>query len=125
PAQPASGRPREIAHAAGGEAPGPRAGDFARRVRDGLLTRNHRHDLPGTRERFGETGALRLGPDLRGIGQRAGRRDKKSGGDGETHVVVAVLKVELTRAEEGQGIPAVYVVVHRHARIPLPELVEA
>src|SRR5438046_10663460 len=52
---------------------------------------------------------LRCVHDL-GILHGAGAAHDEAGGDRERDVVIAVLEVELARADVGQGIPAVHVV---------------
>jgi len=59
------------------------------------------------------------------VGERACRRDLESRGDRETDVEIAEFEIELARAQEGQCVSAVHVVVHRQARVPLAELVKA
>src|SRR3989449_5805933 len=53
------------------------------------------------------------------------RGDHEPGGEGERHVEVTILEVELAGADIGQRIPPVHVVVHDQARVPLADLVQA
>ena len=62
--------------------------------------------------------------DLGRIAQHASRADDVVRRYGQRYVETAVLEVELSSADVGLVVPAAHVVVDRHARIPLSELVE-
>ena len=125
PAQARSRGPGEIADAARGEAPRSCARDRTRGARDGFLPRDDLHDLSRRRKCARQPSALLRRANRRRVGERACRRDLESGGDRETDVEIAEFEIELARAQEGQCVPAMHVVVHGHARVPLAELVEA
>ena len=80
---------------------------------DGVGTRGARESL-----------ALRGGEHLGRILQHAAAGDGVAGRRGDGVVEVAVLEIELALAEVRIGVPAADVVVDRHARIPLRDLVE-
>jgi hypothetical protein len=67
---------------------------------------------------------LGSGQHLRRIAQFAGRGNDVRGGYRERDVELPVLEIELAGAYVRFVIPAVDVVVHRHARIPLRDLVK-
>ncbi len=91
-------------------------------VRGHLLRRADQHrGVAAARPR--QPVALRRAQHLARITQRAGTRDDEVRRHDHGVVDVAVLEVEL-RAEIRLGVPAAQVVVYRHAREPLRDLVD-
>ena len=123
PPQVRTGSPRKVADLARSESPRSCARHSVRAIGDRLRPRDDRHDFTRA-QRARQPGALLRRANGGGIGQRTRRRHHKPGRHGQTHIEVAILEVELSRAEKGERIPAVYVVVDGHARIPLAQLVE-
>src|SRR5204863_7720897 len=117
------GAPGEVTHVPGGEVPGLHPGAWCG-VRGGFGASD---DCDGAVGGQGPRDARTLFRRVHRfrILHRAGAAHDEPRGNGEGHVVVAVLEVELAGADVGQGIPAVHVVVHDQPRVPLAQLVQA
>src|SRR6266536_3504098 len=68
--------------------------------------------------------ALGRGEHLGRIEERAGGGDDVAARHGDRDVEIAVLEIELALPQVLLGVPAAYVVVDRHPRIPLGDLVQ-
>ena len=115
--------PRDVADVAGGEVPGLAAGGALCAVRGRFRFGHDLHGLGGG-ARPGETRALLGGPHRDRVRRRAGRRHQEPRRERERDIEVAVLEIELAGADVRQGVPAVHVVVHDQAGIPLADLVQ-
>ena len=112
--------PRDVAHVQRAESPGTRTG---RRRGVRLVVGDDGHG--GVRARRARK-ALSLcgGEHIGGVLEDTAARDRVAGGRRDTVVDVAVLEIELALPEVRIGVPATDVVVHRHARVPLRDLVQ-
>src|SRR5450830_859556 len=119
----AAGGPRKIAHVLCLEVPGLGGGAarFFRVLRFGL---GHDDDRLGRAVGLAQAVALGGRQHAVGVLQFAGGGDDVVGGDGQLDVVVAEFEGEFARAQELLVLPAVDVVVGRHAGEPLGDFVD-
>ena len=117
--------PGHVAHVLRGEAPrqrGARPGGAGRRLSHLRLRDDGDRRLRP--DRTGETGAFGRREHLSGVLECTGRGHEKAARHRDGDVEVTVLEVELALAEVLLRVPAAHVVVDRHARVPLRDLVQ-
>ena len=117
-------RPHRVAHILGGELPGLHPVLLGtRRATLEFVRGDDVHHLLRL-GRFGQARDLRRGEHILGIVERSGGGHDVSSRHGHAECKVAVVQIELALSEIRLGVPAAHVVVHRHTRIPLRNLVE-
>ena len=114
----------KVADRIGGESPGEgalRGGPGAGLPRLGGADDRDGRVAPG---RACQAFTLRGSEGLLGIEEPAGGRDDIASGYRHVHVELAILQVELARADVGLVVPSLHVIIDRDAGIPLPQLVK-